>query len=188
MLGCQPDKHARNLDQVITISNSSFINDGNPDQNFFQHAIYAAGGHTLNVSNSLFCGQLIGHNVKSRAQVTMVTNNNIYDGATNPDTSQTCEPGSSSLAIDVANGGAATITGNQIVQGPTTQNNKLVDYGEDTLVYTSNSLVVSGNSFVSMGISNATAIWDPNCIPAQLSNNTFTGIMTVLEPSNCAAP
>src|SRR5438874_987551 len=57
----------RNLDQVITISNSSFINNGNPDQNFFQHAIYAAGGHTLNVSNSLFCGQLIGHNVKSRA-------------------------------------------------------------------------------------------------------------------------
>jgi hypothetical protein len=177
-----------NHDQVVMVSNSSFINNGNPDVNFFQHAIYIGEAGSLNVSNSLFCGQLIGHNVKSRAQVTVVTNNRIYDGVVNPNTSEGCEPGSSSLAIDVANGGAATITGNQIVQGPTTQNNKLVDYGEDTLIYSSNSLVVSGNSFTSMGTSSATAIWDPSCIPAQMSNNTFTGITTVLDPANCAAP
>ena len=177
-----------NPDQVVMVNNSSFINNGNPDPGFFQHSLYVNGGTSLSVSNSLFCGQLIGQNVKSRAQVTMVTNNQIYDGATNPNTSQGCDPGSSSLAIDVANGGAATITGNQLIQGPTSQNFKLVDYGEEGLAYSSNSLIVSGNNFVSMGTPAATALYDPNCVPAQLSNNTFTGITTVLDPANCAAP
>jgi hypothetical protein len=48
--------------------------------------------------------------------------------------------------------------------------------------------VVSGNAFVSMGTPSATAVYDPNCVLAQLSNNTFTGITTVLNPANCAVP
>jgi hypothetical protein len=39
-----------------------------------------------------------------------------------------------------------------------------------------------------MGTPNATAVYDPNCVLAQLSNNTFTGITTVLDRANCAAP
>jgi hypothetical protein len=63
-----------------------------------------------------------------------------------------------------------------------------VDYGEEGLAYSSNSLIVSGNNFVSMGTPAATALYDPNCVAAQLSNNTFTGITKVLDPANCAAP
>jgi hypothetical protein len=65
---------------------------------------------------------------------------------------------------------------------------KIVDYGEEGLTYGSNSLVVSGNNFTSIGTSSATAVYDPNCVPAQLSNNSFTGITTQLDPANCAAP
>ena len=176
-----------NANQVIMVSNSSFINNGNPDPSVFQHGIYVNAGAMFSVSNSLFCGQLIGHSVKSRAAVTRVSDSQIYDGAQGP-TAQGCLPGSSSFAIDVANGGAATITGNQLIQGASTQNYKIVDYGEEGLIYSSNSLVVSGNAFVSMGTPSATAVYDPNCVLAQLSNNTFTGITTVLDPANCAAP
>ena len=176
-----------NAGQSITVTNSKFINNGNPDINHFQHALYVNYAGTLSVSNSLFCGQLIGHSVKSRAAVTMVSDSQIYDGALGP-TAQGCLPGSSSLAIDVANGGAATITGNQLIQGASTQNHKIVDYGEEGLIYSSNSLVVSGNAFVSMGTPSATAVYDPNCVLGQLSNNTSTGITTVLDPANCAAP
>jgi hypothetical protein len=176
-----------NANQVIMVSNSSFINNGNPDPSVFQHGIYVNAGAMFSVSNSLFCGQLIGHSVKSRAAVTMVSDSQIYDGAQGP-TAQGCLPGSSSFAIDVANGGAATITGNQLIQGASTQNYKIVDYGEEGLIYSSNSLVVSGNAFVSMGTPSATAVYDPNCVLAQLSNNTSTGITTVLDPANCAAP
>jgi hypothetical protein len=174
-----------NPDQVVMVSNSSFVNNGNPNPSFFQHALYVNGGTMLSVTNNLFCGQLIGHSVKSRAAATMVSGNQIYDGAQGP---SQCEPGSSSLAIDVANGGAATITSNTLVQGPNSPNLKVVDYGEEGLTYGSNSLVVSGNNFTSIGTSSATAVYDPNCVPAQLSNNSFTGITTQLDPANCAAP
>ena len=56
------------------------------------------------------------------------------------------------------------ISGNQIIQGGASQNYKMVDYGEEGLVYTSNTLLVSGNSFTSSGTPSATAIYDPNCV------------------------
>ncbi len=136
----------------------------------------------LTVSNSLFCGQLIGHGIKSRAAVTMIENNQLYDGAANA--ALGCRAGSSSLAIDVPNGGAATISGNQIIQGAASQNYKMVDYGEEGLIYGNNNFLVSGNSFSSSGAPNATAIYDPNCVPVQLSNNTFSGITTIVEPAS----
>jgi hypothetical protein len=173
-----------NAGQTVTVVNSSFINNGNPNINYFQHGLYVNEAYSLSVSNSLFCGQLIGHDIKSRAQMTMITNNQLYDGAANP--AQACNAGSSSLAIDVANGGNATISGNQIVQGAASQNYKLVDYGEEGLWYGSNSLLVSGNSFMSTGTPNATAVYDPNCVPAQIANNSYSGITTIVDPGNCA--
>ena len=111
------------------------------------------------MSNSLFCGQLIGHVIKSRAQSTIVSGNQLYDGAANA--ALGCDAGSGSLAIDVPNGGVSAISGNQIIQGATSQNSKMVDYGEEGLAYGNNSLAVSGNSFTSSGTPSATAIYDP---------------------------
>ena len=114
----------------------------------------------------------------------MITNNRLYDGAAN--SAQGCNAGSSSLAIDVANGGTAMISSNQIVQGSTTQNYKLVDYGEEGLWYSSKGLLVSGNNFTSVGTPNPTAVYDPNCVPVQLTNNGYTGITTIVDPPACA--
>jgi hypothetical protein len=173
-----------NSDQMIVVVNSNFINNGNPDLNYFQHGLYVNEAYSLTVSGSLFCGQLIGHDIKSRAQITMINNNQLYDGAA--DSAQGCNAGSSSLAIDVANGGAATISGNQIVQGASSQNYKLVDYGEEGLWYSSNSLLLSGNNFSSVGTPSATAVYDPNCVPAHLTNDSFMGITTIVDPPACA--
>jgi hypothetical protein len=173
-------------DEVIMVSNSNFINNGNPNISYFQHGIYVNSGASFTVSNSLFCGQLIGHSIKSRAQVTVVDGSQIYDGSQGP---IPCEPGSSSFAIDVPNGGAATISGNQLIQGAASPNLKIVDYSEEGLTYSSNSLVVSDNDFQSIGTSSAIAIYDPACIKAQLSGNTFgPGITTIIDPANCLAP
>ena len=51
-----------------------------------------------------------------------------------------CGAGSSSFAIDIPEGGVATISGNQIFQGPATQNNKLIAYGEESLPFDRNRL------------------------------------------------
>ena len=114
---------------MITVINSQFSNNGNPNINYFQHGLYVNYAYSLTVSNSVFCGQLIGHDIKSRAQITMIENNQLYDGAA--DSAAGCRAGSTSLAIDLPNGGAATVSGNQIIQGATTQNYKMIDYGEE---------------------------------------------------------
>ena len=88
-------------------------------------------------------------------------------------------PARVALAIDVPNGGAAA-------RGAS-QNYKIIDYGEEGLVYSNNNLLISGNSFASSGTPSAVAIYDPNCVSAQLSNNTFSGITEIVNPTNCAA-
>ena len=170
-------------DEVITVVNSRFINNGNPDINYFQHGLYVNQAYSLTVSNSVFCGQLIGHDIKSRAQITMIENNQLYDGAAS---AVGCRAGSTSLAIDLPNGGAATVSGNQITQGATTQNYKMIDYGEEGLVYSNNNFLVTGNSFTSIGTPNATAVYDPDCISVQMQKNAFVGITTVVDPPACA--
>lgn len=171
-------------DETITVVNSNFVNNGNPDAGYFQHGLYVNYAGTLTVSNSLFCGQLIGHDIKSRAAVTTVENNRLYDGAGNAGLG--CDPGSTSLAVDVPNGGAATVSGNQIIQGGATQNYKMVDYGEEGLIYGNNNFLVSDNSFTSSGAPSATALYDPHCITVQLNGNTFVGITAIVNPTGCA--
>jgi pectin methylesterase-like acyl-CoA thioesterase len=82
---------------------------------------------SLTVRNSLFCGQLVGHDIKSRALITSVLDNMLYDGAA--DFADGCMAGSTSFAIDVPNAGVVRISGNQIIQGKETGNSTLVAYG-----------------------------------------------------------
>jgi hypothetical protein len=91
--------------ETITISNSKFENNGNPDPAVVQHALYVGHAGSLTVSNSLFRGQLIGHDIKSRALATTVTNSQIYNGKADPGV---CDAGSSSFGIDLPNSGVAT--------------------------------------------------------------------------------
>ncbi|MGH7029862.1 MAG: hypothetical protein ACREE9_11930 [Stellaceae bacterium] len=170
--------------QSISIINTTFKNNGNPNQSYFQHALYVNYAGSLSVSSSTFCGQLIGHDIKSRAMMTTISDNQLYDGQADP--ALGCRTGSSSLAIDLPNGGIATIAGNAITQGAASQNDKMVDYGEEGLLYSANSLLVSDNSFTNIGANPATALYDPYCVPVQLVGNTFTNISTVTDPSICA--
>jgi hypothetical protein len=173
-----------NPTQSITVIKSIFKNNGNPNQAYFQHALYVGNAGSLTVSSSIFCGQLIGHDIKSRAQITTVSDNVLFDGQAN--TTIGCAAGSSSFAIDTPNGGVTTITGNTITQGTASQNYKMVAYGEEGLLYSANNLLVSHNTFTNIGSQSATGIYNPNCIAAQLVGNSFTGIATPVNPARCA--
>src|SRR5438132_7735719 len=105
--------------ETIRIINSSFINNGNPNYATFQHALYVNYAGSLEVTGSLFGGQVIGHDIKSRALITTITNNRIYDGAADP--AGGINAASTSFGIDTPNGGVVTISGNLIVQGPTSE-------------------------------------------------------------------
>lgn len=171
--------------EKIQVSFSNFANNGNPDPNYFQHALYVNDAGSLTVNNDVFCGQLIGHDIKSRAAMTTVRKNQIYDGAADP--AGGCSgAGSTSFGIDIANGGVASVTGNRIVQGPATENFKMIDYGEEGLLYGANSISLSSNAFINTAPF-GTALYDPQCVPAQLTSNTFQGITTEIDPAGCVA-
>lgn len=168
---------------TITIQNDKFRNNGNPQRH--AHALYVNGGVLLTVADSQFCGQLGGHDVKSRAAATTVQNSELYDGAAAP--ALGCNATNTALAIDVSNGGKATITGNKIVQGPASPNFGMVSYGAEGLAYKDNSLVVSHNTFASPGTPHSTAVFDRFCVGAQLIANTYNSIRTVIGPPDCFA-
>ena len=171
--------------EAIQILNSKFENNGNPDSDYFQHALYVNYAGSLTVNNSLFCGQLIGHDIKSRAQVTTVANSQIYDGEADP--AAGCGAGSTSLGIDLPDGGIAQIVGNQIIQGAATENYKMIGYGEEGLSYANNGVLLSGNVFTNIGAPNPIALYDPQCVGVLLVDDTFNGVTTEVSPSGCVA-
>ena len=64
---------------------------------------------------------MVGHEIKSRAAVTTIENSRIVDGT-----------GTASYSIDLPNGGIAIVTNNVIQQGPNSENNAIISYGEET--------------------------------------------------------
>lgn len=153
-------------------------------QSGFDHAIYATRVASLTVNNSNFQGTQVGHDIKSRAAKTVVTGNTLDDGVT----------GTTSYAIDVCNGGNTTITGNTITQGVHTQNEAMIAYAAEGLVYSDNTLLVHGNIFsnslpdIAIGVFNHAAgvVADVSCNafdhlpnpavgPATLKDNAVNG-------------
>lgn len=136
----------------------------------FEHAIYATQLALLTVTDSSFQGTQVGHDIKSRAAVTVISGNYLDDGLT----------GTTSYAIDVPNGGVATITGNTIAQGPDTQNWSMIAYAAEGLVYADNALTVQGNRFSnsnpdgSIGVNNFA-----DTVIADVSCNAFSGVATL---------
>jgi len=175
-----------NSAQSIFIANSTFKNNGNPNANYFQHALYVNDAGSLTVTGSVFCGQLIGHDIKSRALVTSVSDNQLYDGQADP-AAGCSSAGSTSYAIDIPNGGIATISGNLITQGVASQNYTMVAYGEEGVLYDTNVVLVSNNTFTNTGSNPSIGIYqNPACVAVQLVGNTFTGVTTPVYPPGCA--
>lgn len=119
---------------VITISGSVFVNNGYGDG--YSHAIYAADGHTLDISASRFTGTRIGHHVKSLAAVTRVVNSSFDDA-----------DGKTSYSIDASRGGHVRIEGNSFVQAADGDNSTLINY-DQTRGGNADALIISGNRIV----------------------------------------
>jgi hypothetical protein len=169
--------------ETVQILNSQFINNGNPDPSAFQHALYVGDAASLTVSDSLFCGQLIGHDVKSRALSTTVQSSQIFIGAAGP---AGCDVGTTSIGVDLPNGGIADLIGDTLVQGPANQNGAMVSYGEEGLhAIGANTFAISDSTFTSTA--NGLAIQElPTCLaPVTLTNDTFTGVSATINQPNC---
>jgi Ca2+-binding RTX toxin-like protein len=140
---------------TITIRNSEFASNGAGDG--YSHNIYVGDIARLTITDSYFHDAIVGHQIKSRAVETIITNNRIYD-----------EDGSSSYSIDLPNGGRATVTGNIIQQGENGENPYIVAFGEEGDLHAVNSLIMTGNTVIN-DMDGATLLWNASGSPAILT-------------------
>ena len=103
------------------------------------HLLYVGRIARLEVTGSRFHQGFEGHLIKSRAKVSRIAYNLIYDG----------EGGGASYEIDLPNGGDAVLVGNLIGQSSSTQNPVLVSYGAEGKVWDRNRLLLSHNTLTS---------------------------------------
>lgn len=174
------------LEQLaVSISHSLFANNGGADG--LEHGIYVFA-QSLQVSDSTFCGTIGGHDIKSRAAVTSISGSFLYDGFA-PSGQPQCTAGSTSYAVDTPNGGQLSVTDTLISQGDQSQNSAMLSYGEEGLLFASNSVTISGDSFLSTingrGIQEL-AGGTPTCLtPVQLSDTGFSSNLTRVSPAGC---
>jgi hypothetical protein len=119
----------------VTISASEFAHNGDatgPGAGY-THNLYVGAVGRLNVANSYFHDAVVGHEIKSRALVTIINNTRVVDGPT----------GTGSYSIDLPNGGKASIVNTQIEKGPYSENGILVTFGEEGAIAAS-SLSLQG--------------------------------------------
>ena len=105
---------------TLTIDDSEFAFNGRTAPVARHTICMSAQIDALVITDSYFHDANVGHEIKSRAETTIITNNRIQDQA-----------GTSSYSIDISNGGNATITGNVIEQGPNSENNYIIAYGAE---------------------------------------------------------
>jgi hypothetical protein len=149
----------------VVLMNNVFMNNGNlnPPSGGTTHGIYISNNHSLAAIGNEFCGTKVGHDIKSRASIDTIQNNTLYDGAADPN-QPSCNVGSTSFALDLPNGGIAAVVGNTMIRGTASQTNVMFAYGEEGLVYSTNSI-----SFIDNIMDNA--------------DGTATGILDSPRPS-----
>jgi hypothetical protein len=150
---------AADITGSITIQNSEIDHNGTSAGN--THNIYIGDIGQFTLTNSYIHDANVGHEVKSRAENNTITNNRIEDNS-----------GTSSYAIDLPNGGNATITGNVIEQGANGQNHIVNAYGEEGNLHAGAAVTFSNNQVVNDNPVGAGPLWSNNGATITGTGNT----------------
>ena len=144
-------------DGTITIQHSEFAFNG--DGSGSTHDIYVGHIATFTLTDSYIHDTSEGHEVKSRAENNIITNNRIFDNNS-----------TASYSIDLPNGGNATITGNILEQGPNTHNPAIIAYGEEGASNAGRTVTIANNTIVNDD-PNGVGVLNPTGIPLGFTGN-----------------
>jgi hypothetical protein len=157
---------------TIRVINSDFERNGTCAGGGCAHGIYVGHIKELDVENSRFFDQHVGHHVKSRAYTTLVAGNRIEDG---PD-------GTASYEIDVPDGGSVLIQGNTLEKGPKAQNwGTAIAIGEEGRILPSKGLIIRNNKFTNDTEHETVFVRNMTPYPAQLTGNVLSGKVVPLQ-------
>lgn len=134
--------------QAVVIRESEFAFNGAGDG--YSHGIYVSG-QKLEISDSYFHDTAVGHEIKSRAAVTTITDSRIFDLS-----------GTASYSVDLPNGGTVVLKDNVIEQGAASENPAVVSFGVEGNLWSGSSLTMTDNVIVNSlgkgtGVVNATS-------------------------------
>lgn len=148
---------------TVTINNSEFAFNGSGTG--FTHNIYIGDVANLIIENSYIHDASVGHEIKSRAENTTITNSRIFDNNS-----------TASYSIDLPNGGNATITSDVIQQGPDSQNPIIVSYGEEGGLHTGTNVQISGDTIVNNEAGSVLGVKNVTNSPITVSNDQVYGL------------
>ena len=154
---------APNPNGTIRIVGSEFADNGTGDG--YTHNLYVNDIASLVIDGSFFHDANIGHQIKSRARSTTITNSRIYDGN-----------GTGSYSIDLPNGGVGVIRDNVIQQGPNTDNPVIIHYGGESDAYAGSSLTIADNVVLNDLTKSALLLRNETTVTAKLSANDVYGL------------
>ncbi len=146
---------------TILIDKSEFSHNGAGDGR--SHNIYIGQIAKLTIQNSYFHDAIVGHEIKSRADTTIIQNNRIFDNG-----------GSASYPIDLPNGGVAVVQNNIIEKGANAQNMWTIHYGGEATPNAGSNLLVTNNTIVN-DKSGGGLIANQSGQPVVVSNNSLFG-------------
>ena len=146
---------------TVSIYDSEFSQNGSGTGS--THGIYANEIGTLTIRNSWFHDTSVGHEIKSRADNTVLDGNRITQAA-----------GNGSYDVDLPNGGYVVLTNNLIEKGAGASNSNTVHFGGEGPPYTGSSLTATGNTFVN-DRPGAVLFLNHAGSPATFSNNSVYG-------------
>ncbi|MBK5284963.1 MAG: T9SS type A sorting domain-containing protein [Bacteroidia bacterium] len=160
----------------------------NPSKIVIEYTQFAYNGYGDGLSHNLYINNIdtlifrynyshhahVGHELKSRARVNIILYNRISNEAT----------GDASREIDLPNGGLAFILGNEIEQGPNSQNSNIIGFGLEGLsnpaphqLYAVNNTIVNDRSMGSfLSLQSGTSL-------LKAYNNIFAGPGTIINGS-----
>ena len=154
-----------NATSDITIDRCEFARNGGGEG--LTHNLYVGNVASLTVSNSYLHHAIGGHNLKSRAKVSTITDSRFADEA----------DGRASYEADFPNGGRVTLAFNIFQKGNGAENTTLVSYGAEGLSTDgTHELVAKGNTFVGQRTSGSRFLFvAPGTRSVQINGNVFAG-------------
>ena len=161
----------------VTIDHCEFANNGNGDG--MTHNVYVGAVGRLVVTKSYMHHALTGHNLKSRAAVSIVSDSRFADEA----------DGHASYEADFPNGGRVMLAFNIFQKSAAAENQTMVSYGAEGLGKGGvQEFVAKGNTFVSQRPSGARFIFlAPGTVSTNINGNIFAGPGTLPEVANVKA-
>lgn len=157
----------------ITIEHCEFARNGGGDGQ--SHNLYVGAVAKLTVKQSYLHHAVVGHNLKSRAAISILTDNRLADES----------DGRASYEADFPNGGQVLLAFNIFQKGPSAENSTLVAYGEEGLSEGKSEFVAKGNSFISQRPGATRFIFiAPGTKVININGNVFAGPGTLPDVPN----